>query len=153
MRTFRSVDATIAAFAFVYAPASGNPAMPEALGGHAFDLFFTPSAEREKYARHIESSAGVAVWIAERQEPAHWVAVGRAFQRFALTATSLGLKHAHINQPVEVASLRPQLASLLGLPNLSPDLVVRFGHGPTLPFSPRRPMSSVMQMGARGPVT
>lgn len=137
----------------LYAPASGNPAMPEALGGHAFDLFFTPSAEREKYARHIESSAGVAVWIAERQEPAHWVAVGRAFQRFALTATSLGLKHAHINQPVEVASLRPQLASLLGLPNLSPDLVVRFGHGPTLPFSPRRPMSSVMQMGARGPVT
>ena len=117
----------------LYAPASGNPAMPEALGGHAFDLFFTPSAEREKYA--------------------HWVAVGRAFQRFALTATSLGLKHAHINQPVEVASLRPQLASLLGLPNLSPDLVVRFGHGPTLPFSPRRPMSSVMQMGARGPVT
>ena len=36
---------------------------------------------------------------------------------------------------------------------LRPDLVVRFGHGPTLPFSPRRPMSSVMQMGARGPVT
>ena len=78
----------------------------------------------------------------------------RSFLKYcSLTATSLGLKHAHINQPVEVASLRPQLASLLGLPNLSPDLVVRFGHGPTLPFSPRRPMSSVMQMGARGPVT
>ncbi len=123
------------------------------MGGHAFDLFFTPSAEREKYTRHIESSAGVAVWIAERQDPAHWVAVGRAFQRFALTATSLGLKHAHINQPVEVASLRPQVASLLGTPNLRPDLVVRFGHGPTLPFSPRRPVTSVLQAGTTTPVT
>ena len=40
----------------------------------------------------------------------------RSFLKYcSLTATSLGLKHAHINQPVEVASLRPQLASLLGL--------------------------------------
>ena len=113
-------------------------------------ICFHPSAGREKYARHIESSAGVAVWIAERQGR-HWVAVGRAFQRFALTATSLGLKHAHINQPVEVASLRPQLASLLGLPTsrrtswCASATVRRF-------VLTRRPMSSVMQMGARGPV-
>jgi len=128
----------------LYAAASGNPAMPEALGRRAFDQFFTPAAENGKYARQIDSSAGIAVWIAERQGPAHWVAVGRALQRFALTATSLGLKHAHINQPVEVPSLRPQLSSLLGMPNLRPDIVVRFGYGPTLPFSPRRPVASVL---------
>lgn len=131
----------------LYAAASGNPVMPEALGRHAFDLFFTPAAEREKYARQIDSSSGIAVWIAERPDPAHWVAVGRAVQRFGLTATSLGLKHAHINQTVEVPSLRPQLASLLGMPNLRPDIVVRFGYGPTLPFSPRRPVASVLAAG------
>lgn len=128
----------------LYAAASGNPAMPDALGRQAFDLVYKPSTENVKCARQIDTSAGIAVWFAERQDPAHWVAVGRALQRFALTATSLGLKHAHINQPVEVPALRPQLASLLGMPNLRPDLVVRFGHGPTLPYSPRRPVASVL---------
>ncbi|MBU2410988.1 MAG: hypothetical protein KKC79_20345 [Gammaproteobacteria bacterium] len=82
--------------------------------------------------------------IAERQDPAHWVAVGRALQRFALTATSLGLKHAFINQPVEVPQFRSQLASMLGDGSRSPDIVLRFGRGPTLPFSPRRPVASVL---------
>jgi hypothetical protein len=69
---------------------------------------------------------------------------GRACQRFALQATALGLKHAFINQPVEVAALRPQLASLLGMPGRRPDIVMRFGYGPTLPFSPRRPVEAVL---------
>lgn len=134
----------------LYAAASGNPAMPEALGRLAFDLFFTASAERAKYARQIDSSAGIAVWTAARQDPAHWVAVGRAVQRFALTATVLGLQHAHINQPVEVPAVRSQLAALLGQPGALPDIVVRFGHGPTLPFSPRRPVASVVTASAGG---
>lgn len=64
---------------------------------------------------------------------------GRASQRFALQATALGLKHAYINQPVEVAALRPELAELVGLPGRRPDLVMRFGYGPALEFSARRP--------------
>lgn len=128
----------------LYSPASGNPAMPEMLGGYAFDLFFTPAAENAKYARQIDSSAGIVVFFAERQDPAHWAAVGRALQRFALTATLLGLKHAFINQPIEVPGLRSQLASLVGASALQPDMMVRFGHGPALAFSPRRPVASVM---------
>lgn len=128
----------------LYAPASGNPAMPEALGRRAFDLFFTRSAENGKYARHIDSSAGIAVFTAERQAPFHWAAVGQALQRFALTATLLGLKHAFVNQPIEVPALRPQLAALLGAPGLLPDIMVRFGYGPTLPLSPRRTVVSVL---------
>ncbi len=69
---------------------------------------------------------------------------GRACQRFALQATALGLKHAFINQPVEVASLRPELATLVGLPGRRPDIVMRFGYGPTLPYSTRRPIGSVI---------
>ena len=76
--------------------------------------------------------------------PAHWVAAGRACQRFALQATALGLKYAFINQPVEVASLRPQFAAWLGLGERRPDLVVRFGAGPELPRSLRRPINQVV---------
>jgi hypothetical protein len=61
-----------------------------------------------------------------------------------LQATALGLKHAFVNQPVEVASLRPELASFAGLPGRRPDLVMRFGYGPTLPFSARRPVEATL---------
>ena len=71
-------------------------------------------------------------------------AVGRACQRFSLQATALGLKHAFINQPVEVARLRPDLAALAGLPGRRPDIVMRFGHGPTLAYSARRPVGAVI---------
>ena len=128
----------------LYAAASGNPKFPEWIGQRAFDLFFTAKSENDKYARHLNSSAGVAVFSGQADDPEHWVKTGRACQRFALQATALGLKHAFINQPVEVASLREEMAGLAGIPERRPDIVMRFGHGPLLPYSPRRPTSSVM---------
>lgn len=127
----------------LFSASSGNPVAPEWLGKRMFDLFFRTSSENDKYARQMTSSAGVAVFVGNRTDPEHWVAIGRACQRFALAATSLGLKCAFVNQPVEVAGLRPQLASLLGLAHRRPDLVLRFGRGPTLPFSARRPVPAV----------
>ena len=109
-----------------------------------FDLLFRAGAENDKYARQLRSSAGVAIFVSERDDKDHWVRAGRACQRFALQATALGLKHAFINQPVEVTALRTQLASLLGMPGGRPDIVMRFGYGPTLPFSPRRPVEAVL---------
>ncbi len=123
---------------------SGNPALPDWLGPIMFDIVFKSAAENEKYARQMASSAGVAVFVAAKDDPEHWVLVGRACQRFALQATALGLKHAFINQPVEVASLRSELAALAGLPGLRPDLVMRFGYGPALPYSARRPVEDVL---------
>jgi hypothetical protein len=66
------------------------------------------------------------------------VLAGRACQRFALQATALGLKHSFVNQPVEVARLREPLATLAGAPGRRPDILMRFGRGPELPFSLRR---------------
>lgn len=128
----------------LYSVASGNPALPDWLGPLAFDWLSSARSLNETYARQIRSSAGVAVFTAERADPAHWVAVGQACQRFALQATALGLKHAFISQPVEVPALRPELASLIGLPGRRPDIVMRFGYGPTLTYAPRRPVSAVI---------
>lgn len=123
---------------------TGNPALPAWLGPIFFDWAFKTAGENEKYARWIDSSSGIAVFVAQKEDREHWVLAGRACQRFALTATSLGLKHAFINQPVEVAALRPELAKLVGLPGRRPDLVMRFGHGPAVPFSARRPIEAVL---------
>jgi hypothetical protein len=72
------------------------------------------------------------------------VTVGRCAQRFALQATALGLKHAFINQPVEVPGVRAQLASYLGIGNIRPDLLMRFGYGAALPMSLRRAVDDVV---------
>jgi hypothetical protein len=72
------------------------------------------------------------------------VEVGRCYERFALQACALGIRNAFLNQPVEVAALRLPFAAALGLKGQRPDLVVRFGRGPLLPRSLRRPVDSVM---------
>lgn len=128
----------------LFSASSGNPALPEWLGRLMFDLVFKAKAENEKYARQLASSAGVAVFVAQKEDREHWVMAGRACQRFALQATALGLKHAFINQPIEVAGLRPELATLVGLSGRRPDLVMRFGYGAALPFSARRPTESLI---------
>lgn len=130
----------------LYAGCTQSPLMPDSIGRLAFDAFFSAQAEREKYAGHVDSSAGIAVFVAEREDRAHWIAVGRACQRFALTATQLGLKHAFVNQPVEVARWRPELAATIGEPGRRPDLVLRFGYGPRLPYAPRRPPAEVTEI-------
>ncbi len=128
----------------LFAASSGNPVLPAWLGGRMFSLFFTPKSENDKYAKHLRSSAGVAVFVGRAADKASWVDVGRAYERFALQSAALGIRNAFVNQPVEVASLRPQFASSLGLGALRPDLVVRFGRGPRLPASLRRPVQAVL---------
>ena len=128
----------------LFSATSGNPLLPDAVGRRAFDCFVTANAEASKYRSQLDRSAGIAVFIGEREDNAHWVTVGRACQRFALTATSLGLRCAFVNQPIEVARLRQDLATLVGASGRRPDLVMRFGYGPELAFSPRRPVGAVL---------
>jgi len=128
----------------LFSAASGSPNLPTWLGPFVFDRVFRVGAENDKYARQLRSSSGVAVFVSEKDDRDHWFRAGRACQRFALKAAALGLKVAYVNQPVEVARLRPELASLVGLPGRRPDLVIRFGCGPRLPFSPRRPVETVL---------
>ena len=128
----------------LFSAASGSPVLPSWLGPMMFDRFAGVAHENEKYVRQLRSSAGIAVFVGARADAEHWVQVGRACQRFALQATALGLKQAFVNQPVEVASLRPELASLVGMPGRRPDIVMRFGRGLPLPFSARRPVEDVL---------
>ena len=128
----------------LFSGTGGNPSLPSWLAPLVFDLAFKADAENDKYAKQIASSAGIAVFVAQQNNREHWVAAGRACQRFALQATALGMKHAFLNQPVEVAELRPALARLVGLPGRRPDIVMRFGYGPALPFSLRRPVAAVL---------
>lgn len=108
------------------------------------DLSYSAKSEKDKYAKQINSSAGFAVFLAKTEDHEHWTRVGRSCQRFALQASVLGLKTAFVNQPVEVSKFRPDLAALVGILGRRPDIVMRFGYGPAMPFSARRPISAVI---------
>ena len=128
----------------LYSATSGNPSAPRWIGNSLFDLFFRKKNENDKYAKQLRSSAGVAVFVSETNDKAHWVEAGRCYERFALQTTALGIRNATVNQPVEVSRLRPQFATALGLGKGRPDLVVRFGRGPEMPKSLRRDLRDVL---------
>ncbi len=123
---------------------TGNPSIPRWLGNLLFKLLIRVKPENDKNTRYIRSSAGIAVFVSDVDDKAHWVEAGRCYERFALQATALGIRNAFVNQPVEEASLRPHFARALGLESGRPDLVVRFGRGAEMPRSLRRSLDAVI---------
>jgi len=123
---------------------SGQPSLPSWVAKAIVGLVITPKGQAKTDAAGIAGAAGVAVFVSSRDDKAAWIEVGRAYERFALQATALGIRNAFINQPIEVRELRPELESWLGLEGEHALLMVRFGHGPTAPFSLRRPLDDVI---------
>lgn len=73
-----------------------------------------------------------------------WLAAGQALQHALLVGLTHGLQASYLNQPVQVAALRPRLQALCGGVG-TPQLLLRWGTPQTiLPASPRRPLDAVM---------
>jgi hypothetical protein len=128
----------------LFSGTTGTPVLPRWLGSRLMGLVFTAKAENARYAKQVRNSAGIAVFASDASDKAHWIEAGRCYERFALQATALGVRNAFLNQPVEVGAIRPQFAAALGLGSQRPDLVVRFGRGPAMPLSMRRPVQAVL---------
>ena len=127
----------------LYSGVMGSPSLPAWLGRRILPLVLRPKSESEKCAVQVRSSAGLALFCSREDSPAGWIEAGRAYQRFALVATEMSLKHAFVNQPVEVPRFRPQVAELAGFVGRRPNLLVRFGYGPRAADSLRRPSHAV----------
>ena len=128
----------------LYSLTSGNPSVPRWLGSPMFDIMFKAKSENDKYAEQTRSSAGIAVFTSDVDDKTHWIQAGRCYERFALQATSMGIRNAMLNQTVEVPALRQQLAGFMGLKSGRPNLVVRFGRGVKMPQSLRRDVRTVL---------
>jgi hypothetical protein len=122
---------------------NNSPGVPRWFGSAIFKYVVSP--ENDKFARQVTSSAGIAVFVSDRDDAVHWVEVGRCYERFALQATALGVKNAFVNQPVEEADIRPLFQEALALEGARADLVVRFGRtDQEMPKSLRRPLEEVV---------
>ena len=124
--------------------ATGNPSLPRWVASLFIGGSLKPTAQNKKDALHIRSSSGLLLFTTPQNDPAAWIATGRASERFALLATTLNLRCAYLNQPCEVPVVRTQVQSQLSLNGAYPQLLMRFGHGSLMPRSLRRPVSDVL---------
>jgi len=127
----------------LYAPAAGNPQVPRWLG----ELFVTgtkPQQQADADAKKLRSSPGAVVVASAADDKSSWVRTGQVYERMALKLTSLNIKSAFLNQPLEVAKIRPQFQSALGLGGALPQLLVRYGYADAMPRSLRRPVEQVI---------
>ena len=122
----------------------GSPSIPTWLAKRLLPLLVTAKRQVKTDTANIASSAGIAVFVTDGNNVSDWVNAGRCYERFALQATALDICNAFINQPIEVPSLRPELEQYLGLGDEHAQLMVRFGTGTQMPFSPRRPLDDII---------
>jgi hypothetical protein len=78
-------------------------------------------------SRLIEDSPLLAVLGTEGDGPGNWLNAGQALQRVLLVARANGLYVSFLNQPVQVASLRPKLQGILGRSGF-PQTLFRLGY-------------------------
>ena len=122
-----------------------NISIPRWLGSLIMRAAATPEGEAKKCEKLIQSSSALLLFSVEQNDKTHWVNLGRSFERVALAATALNIKHAHLNMPCEVVEVRKEMKRHLALDNTEPLLLVRLGHAEPMPYSPRRPLSSIIQ--------
>jgi hypothetical protein len=128
----------------LYAPAIGSPAAPRWLGTLFMTVFTNPESMAHNFSALARGSSALALFIALENDKSHWVQLGRSFQRFALTAASLGICCAHLNMPCEVVAVRKRLQEHLRLGDAQPLLLLRLGYGKPMPYSLRRPVEEVL---------
>ena len=126
----------------LYSRCSGNPTVPRWLG-RMFVGSTKPQQQADADAEKFRSSAGAVVIATAADDKAAWVRTGQVYERLTLQMTALNIKSALLNQPIEVAELRPQFQTAIGL-DAAPQLLVRFGYADPLPRSLRRPVEQVL---------
>ncbi len=70
-------------------------------------------------------------------DPLAWMQAGQALESVLLHAQSDGVSVSHLNQPIEVGELRPQVAAAAGVGGC-PQILLRVGYGEPVPPTPRR---------------
>lgn len=81
-------------------------------------------------AKLCQASQHIALLTTTADTALDWLHAGQALQRMLLTACQHGLQASYLNQPIQVAALRPALQPLFGAG--TPQILLRLGY----PLSP-----------------
>ncbi|TCO47132.1 hypothetical protein EV646_106372 [Kribbella antiqua] len=91
----------------------------------------------------FEQDPQIAVLSTRYDGPVEWLRAGQAMQRVLLVATARGVATTVLNQAIVHDALRWLVNDPLGTWH-RPQAVIRFGYGPLVPPTPRRPLSSFL---------
>jgi len=106
-----------------------------------FDMGHGVAAKDRQLA---DESPVLAILSTEGDLPRDWLTAGQALQRLLLVGVRLGLQASYLNQPIQVAALRPKLQQLTGRPGYA-QLLLRIGSATQVkPAAPRRPLVDVL---------
>ncbi len=101
-----------------------------------------------KDAQLADESPVLAVLGTDGDSVVDWLAAGQALESVLLSACASGLQASYLNQPVQVASLRPRLRELLNRPGM-PQIVLRLGFPKgEIEATPRRGIDEVVDREA-----
>ena len=123
-------------------PASALGPRPRGRRSTVRDLGATPTESRRP-AADFEAEPQLAVLSTRRDGPAEWLRAGQAMERVLLEATTQGVATSLLNQAIEHSRLRWLVRDPLGAWS-RPQAVMRFGYGPPVPPTPRRPLADVL---------
>ena len=127
----------------LYAACIGMPHLRSALGSFVIRNFITAKSEEKRLLKQVQKTALVAMLTTQNNTFIDWVNAGMIFQRFALTATKLGLSLAYINLPCQIPQVREKMMHDLDLDGF-PQLIIRLGDSPKMHFSFRRRINDVI---------
>lgn len=93
---------------------------------------------------HLAQSAPVLVALGTpRDTPEDWLVAGEALARVLLRACAAGVYASFLNQPIEVAALRPYVRAALGMRQI-PQVLLRMGYAAEDRPTPRRTVEEVL---------
>jgi nitroreductase len=100
-------------------------------------------ADASRPLADFEREPQLAVLATRYDGPIEWLRAGQALERVLLEATAHGVSTSLLNQAIEHEDLRWQVNDPLG-PWQRPQAVIRFGYGPPVAPTPRRPIADVV---------
>jgi len=116
---------------------------PDHEPGPVRDLGTAPGSPRQSASFELEPQLGVLSTARDRKED--WLRAGQGLQRVLLTATRFGVSTSLLYQPIE---LHDMSASQDWWPwPEHPQIIIRFGYGPSSGGAPRRPLADALDRG------
>jgi nitroreductase len=102
--------------------------------------FAVDRADQRREAAHFEERPDLAVLATRHDTVADWVVAGQALERVLLVATAHGVSSSLLSQAMEHKDLRWLGRDPLG-GWMEAQTMLRFGYGPEVPPTPRRPLA------------
>lgn len=122
----------------------GAPNLPMFISKPAMGSYLNSKKQNKGDIKKIDSSSHFVILASKDNTITEWILLGRYMERFLLKTTAVGIAHTYMNQPCEVAELRPKLREVLAINKQHPQIVLRLGYAKQAAYSKRKNIEEVL---------